>query len=442
VLAKLETEATHWAKHGYGDLDVNFLSRALAGTVLGRGLSAWSHSRLVAATDAQLEQGWAVVQKGLRHLVPLLQTNLGLTRSDPLPSAVALIPPAILLGERPDEPLPSGTADGILYWLLVATISGRYSGSTDTVLGQDIPAARDADPVRALLANAGAAQGRVTVTPEALRGRGRESPYFFLSLLAAQASGARDWWYGTMITPGLDEGQRLEYHHIHPVDTLNEMYVKAEINDLANLAFISGKANRKISNKSPADYFPTLGEDALAAHHVPLELELRYPSAYPQFLARRRELLAAAMTALLDRFRPDWLKSAEPVPAAVTDGVELKFTLYESGWDTGLLVVNASGKGIAWQATLSMADLETVIDSCDRGIDADLDIAGEPVPVRLIEDVIEIPIGPFLVAGTHADWRHVIDRERESAQPLSQCPSIEAAPWTNERIRFPVTSSD
>jgi hypothetical protein len=442
VLAKLEAEAGHWASQGYGDLDVNFLSRALAGAVLGRGLSAWSHSRLVSATDAQLEQGWSVVQKGLRHLVPMLRNNLGLARSEPIPSVVSLIPPLVMLGGRPDEPLPPGTADGIIYWLLVAAISGRYSGSTDTVLGQDIPAAREADPVRALLGNVGTAQGRMIVTPEALRGRGRESPYFFLSLLAAQANGARDWWYGTVISPGLQEGQRLEYHHIHPVDTLNDTYSRAEINDLANLAFISGKANRKISNKSPVVYFPLLSEDELAAHFVPLDEELREPDAYPQFLVRRRELLAEAMTALLDRFRPDWLDSATTVPAAVTDGMELTLTLYESGWDTGLLVMNASGKGVSWQAAVNMMELETAIAACESGIDGDIDVAGESVPVRFAEDAIEVPLGPFLVTGTFADWQQALSRERASAEPLSKCPSTDGGPWTGDRISFPITSTE
>ena len=42
VLDKLETEADHWEKEGYGDIDATFLTRALTGAVLGRGLSTWS----------------------------------------------------------------------------------------------------------------------------------------------------------------------------------------------------------------------------------------------------------------------------------------------------------------------------------------------------------------------------------------------------------------
>ncbi|WP_344892292.1 DUF262 domain-containing protein [Actinomadura meridiana] len=64
VLEKLQDEADHWAHHHYRDLDIMFLTRALTGAVLGRGLSTWSHSRLAAATDEELEQGLAHRQAG------------------------------------------------------------------------------------------------------------------------------------------------------------------------------------------------------------------------------------------------------------------------------------------------------------------------------------------------------------------------------------------
>ncbi|GAB3860681.1 hypothetical protein GCM10029963_63960 [Micromonospora andamanensis] len=147
VLAKLEQEADYWRSQGYGGIDVNFLSRALAGVVLGRGLSAYSHSRLRQAKDVELEQGWTVVQRGLRRLVPLLRSQLKLTRSDPLPSLVVLIPLVVVLGRPDEEPTDRDTINGIIYWLLIATVRTRYSGSTDTRLSQDIQAAeKGAEP--------------------------------------------------------------------------------------------------------------------------------------------------------------------------------------------------------------------------------------------------------------------------------------------------------
>ena len=280
VLDKFQKEAGHWQRSGYDDLDVEFLARAFAGVLFGGGLSAWSLNDLNRVEDERLLQAWDVVRRGLRHLVALLKQNLGLERSGPLPSLLPLIPLVVLLGEREDKRMDTDTAKAILYWLLVAIIRTRYSNSTDANLSRDIQAARKPDPIGELLRNLGVLQTRPEITSRSLAGRTKESPFFLLSLLAAQQNGAKDWWFGTRIIPGLSDDEQLQYHHIHPVATLGS-YDKGDINDLANLAFISRKANQKISDRSPADYFPTIEDDELIAHYIPLDVGLRSANAFP-----------------------------------------------------------------------------------------------------------------------------------------------------------------
>ncbi|GAA1311863.1 hypothetical protein Psi02_72080 [Planotetraspora silvatica] len=446
TLEKLEEEAEHWAKKHYQDLDVTFLTRALTGTVLGRGLSTWSHGRLIAASDEELETGWATVQRGLRHLIPLLRENLKVGNSNLIPSHVALLPLIVLLGERPDEPMDEDTTNGIIYWFLLANIRNRYSSSADTRLGQDIPAARESEPVKQLLGNLGIRGARIEVTPQDLVGRTVGSPYFFLSYLVAKHAGAHDWWYGTEISATAEAGQKLEYHHIHPQATLKNhpgSYSKTEINDLANLAFISGKANRKISDRSPSDYFTDqkqpLTKAELAAHFVPYDENLRHADAYRDFLNARRALLADAMTALIDRYRPKWLDEdvTEADPLA---GCALEFQLFQSSWDSGQIVARATGEDFEWTGSLGLAELEAAIEAADGGLDSDIEISKEIVPVRVESDTLTIPIGPFVVSGTIEAWRKTLDREKGDAQPLSQCLSIEPRPWEGEPIPFPVTN--
>ncbi|RKS73196.1 hypothetical protein BZB76_3886 [Actinomadura pelletieri DSM 43383] len=451
VLTKLEDEAEHWATRHYGDLDVTFLTRALTGAVLGRGLSTWSHGRLAAASDDELEQGWETVQRGLRHLVPLLQQNLRITSSALITSHISLLPLIVLLGERPDAPLEAETRDGILYWFLLAGLRNRYSSSTDTRLGQDIPAAREPEPVRRLLTNLGVVGSHVEVTPQDLVGKTRESAYFTLSYLVAKDAGAKDWWFGTEISATAEGAQRLEYHHIHPQATLKDhpkKYSKAEINDLANLAFISGRANRTISDRSPSVYFvdtrlPPLTREELRAHFVPFDVPLRDAAAYREFLTARRKLLATAMTELLDRFRPSWLdQSADRVEQQ--PGCSLRFELYRSSWDIGRMVATAKGDDpeltFEWTGSFVFDDLVTAIDQADNGTDGDIEIAGEPAPVRVENDTVEIAVGPYLVTGTITAWREMMEREEQDARPLSELPEFEEIPWTEDRLPFPVTS--
>jgi hypothetical protein len=444
IVAKLQGEADYWAGRGWRHIDATFLTRALTAAVLGRGLSTWSHARLVNASDGDLDRAWHTVQRGLRDLIPLLTNNLRISHSSLLPSMVVLLPLIVLLGERPNEPLPPSTADAILYWLLVATIRNRYSSATDTKLGQDVPAAREADPVRALLKNLGIVGTRVEVTPRDLTGRSTNSPYFLLSFLVAQGNGARDWSFATNIAVGGTDGQQLEYHHVHPRATLKgqpEKYSQAEINDLANFAFISAKANKKISDRSPADYFPELGNAELAAHYVPLAVKLRTAHAYLDFLAARRELLATAMTALLDQYRPAWLAGPGHGADPLADS-HLAFTLYESSWDAGRIVAAATHQGRTWTATIPLQALETALGNAANGIPSDIAIGGESVPTAIDGEEVQVPIGPFMVTGTVAEWRQVIEQERSDALPLSQAPVVSDNPWAGDRISFPATSID
>ena len=64
-----------------------------------------------------------------------------------------------------------------------------------------------------------------------------------------------------------------QFHHIFPKAVLKGSYTSREADDIANLAFISGKTNRQISDKAPKDYFPPLleksGADALADQCIP-----------------------------------------------------------------------------------------------------------------------------------------------------------------------------
>lgn len=438
VLGKLESEATHWGRQGYPAIGVSFLSRAFAGVVLGGGLSAWSQGRLANATEQELEQGWATVRRGLAHLVPLLRSTIGLTRSDPLPSMVVLIPLVVLLGEREDERLDEQTANALVYWLLVATMRARYSGSTDTRLSQDIRATRAPDPVRALFAAMDLTRSRPRVTPEMLVGRTKESAYFFLSLLAVHRSGAKDWWYGTDLLSGQVE---LEHHYIHPASTLDERYRKTAA-DIANLVFVSPPAGRTIGARSPRDYFAELKDGDLAAHLVPVQESLRDPEAFQDFLVERRRLLAAGMTDLLDHFRPTWLDRLPVEPVVSGDRPVLALTLYASAWEPGRLVFTATGAGPAWVGSASMAELEQTVAAVARiGIDSDIEIGGESVPVRNVQDSVEVEIGPFRVTGSEAEWQQVLDREKSEARPLTEAPAVAPSAWTGERRALPVVET-
>jgi hypothetical protein len=194
-----------------------------------------------------------------------------------------------------------------------------------------------------------------------------------------------------------------------------------------------------IGAKSPKDYFGELSGEELTAHLVPLDESLRDPSAFPDFLAARRRLLARAMTELLDRFRPTWLERMPMKDEGVGDGRGLSLTLYASAWDRGRLEFVATTDGVRWAASASMADLEKAISAAvETGFDSDIEIGGESVPVVVSDDVVQVNIGPFVVTGTNAEWMAVFERERADSRPLGAAPKPTPAVWTDERTPFPI----
>ena len=122
--------------------------------------------------------------------------------------------------------------------------------------------------------------------------------------LAFQSAGARDWHSSLAIDLShVGNAHRLQFHHIFPKALLKRGFPTREIDDIANLAFIAGKANRKISDKSPALYIPELmavnGEQPFRSQSIPTELSLLSPDRYLEFLAERRRLIAQRLNAFL-----------------------------------------------------------------------------------------------------------------------------------------------
>jgi hypothetical protein len=96
---------------------------------------------------------------------------------------------------------------------------------------------------------------------------------------------------------------RLQFHHIFPKAVLKKSYSPREADDIANLAFIGGKTNRAISDKSPVEYFPALiakaGADSFAAQCIPTTEELLRVESYKLFLTKRRETISQSLNKFL-----------------------------------------------------------------------------------------------------------------------------------------------
>ncbi len=109
--------------------------------------------------------------------------------------------------------------------------------------------------------------------------------------------GAKDWHTRLAISFDNSGSQhKLQFHHIFPKAFLDKKYEPKQVNDISNLAFITGGTNRKISAKDPAIYIEEIikkqGKEIIEKQGVPLEVKLREVDFYPQFLDARRNIIS------------------------------------------------------------------------------------------------------------------------------------------------------
>lgn len=206
VISRFEVEYAYCVDQGYGALDFTFLTRCLA------ALTSESSSASVFATASEeaLARGWRQLQHGLRHAIKLLKGHADIATSSLIPSVNALVPMVVYLGQREDKPLTADERDSLLYWLFGAWVTARFSGSSTTVISQDVAAVRSEVPLESLYRNLGLLGQRLVVTEEMLVGRGVSSPFFLLSYLVARRNKASDWWFGVPVSTSDDGAYRVE----------------------------------------------------------------------------------------------------------------------------------------------------------------------------------------------------------------------------------------
>ena len=261
--------------------------------------------RSVASTPVdKLKAGWEQAKEGLRYAINFLRSNVGI-EDESLLSSPMFIHTLAAVSQVKDNKLTADEQNKLLHWLLVANARGRYSrGSTETLLNEDLVIVfRDQD-IGKLMEPVRRQFGRLHVEPSDLAARGVNSPLFSLAYLALKASGAKDWYSGLGLSL-THQGKLhfIQWHHIIPKSLLKARYETGEINEIANMAFITGQTNRRISNKDATGYLADIvtkqGAEALTSQCVPTDPELWAVERYRDFLQQRRVALAERMNSYI-----------------------------------------------------------------------------------------------------------------------------------------------
>jgi hypothetical protein len=254
-----------------------------------------------------LKEGWEEAKEGLRFAINFMRTNVGIEDESLLSSPMFMLTVAAVSRVKKNQ-LTQEEQCHLMHWLLVANARGRYSrGSTETLLNEDLNVIFRTGEFKGLLQTLMRQFGRLTIEPEDLASRGANSPLFSLAYLTLKDAGAKDWHSGLGISL-THQGKLhfIQWHHIIPKSLLKQHgYETGETNEVANMAFITGETNRRISNKNPELYLEEIvsrqGEEALTAQCVPLNRDLWKLERYREFLDARRTAIATRMNEFINK---------------------------------------------------------------------------------------------------------------------------------------------
>jgi len=273
---------------GY-DIDLRFLVRCLTAVATGQS----RFGPLGGVAEDALRSAWTRTKGAIQYFLNLLKQNLGIESADWLPSINAMVVPVAYLARTSMKDVDT---KGLLRWFLLASTWQRYAGSAETTMDQDLRLLGDSDPFAALTHQIVQAVGRLDVTGADLDDAGVQSPFFLATYLACRQRGATDWWTGVKLSStNLGTQHLLELHHVFPRGLVGDKYPRRDVNELANMAFLSKAANIDIGMKEPKDYLPSLPRERLEQQFIPMEESLWTVDRFQDFLATRRELLAAGI---------------------------------------------------------------------------------------------------------------------------------------------------
>ena len=295
LVKEFESALADYEQTNY-NLEARFLMRSYVAVATGqcrfRFLSAlWKKN----ATE--LEDIWRDTKKAVDHTINFLRNNAGIESSDWIPSINSLVPIVVHLSKKQGR-LTSDEEKGLLFWFFEATIHGRFTGSPETKIDQDLKAVETADPIGGIVANLKKDIASFDITPEMVDGKYQRHTFLPLIFVISRQKSAKDWFTGTVLSStNVGPEHQLELHHIFPKAVLNENtdFKPHEIDDLANISFLSQKANRSILKSKPEEYLQKIDEQRLNAQYVPLERDLWRVDRFRDFLKERRRLLTEAI---------------------------------------------------------------------------------------------------------------------------------------------------
>ena len=285
---KLQT----WSDAGY-DFDLDWLLRSVNTVVTGEARFIYLHDK----GTQEIKDGLANATKNIDKALNMISGRLGLDHDRVLFGRFA-IPVMVRYLDQRNKPLNEFERDKLLFWYLQSGMWGRFSGSTESVIDQDLSAIEQiSGGLDRLIEQLRVWHGSLDVEPAHFDGWSLGARFYPVLYMLTRMGESKDWGTGLPLKADLlGHMNALEVHHIFPKSRLYcADYNRSEVNALANFCFLTKDTNLAISDQLPECYFPEVEEaqpGSLASQWIPSDPYLWKVENYLEFLEARKVLLA------------------------------------------------------------------------------------------------------------------------------------------------------
>jgi hypothetical protein len=307
-------ELAKYAERGF-QFDFNFLIMCLNCVVSKHA----KFDNFYDISEKEIKESWERTKKAIIYLLNILRDDflIDSTESYELKTEALLVPIVVYLANNNCSFKSEYDLKRFMYWFYNAMMWGRYTrrGKSSPLEQDVVTIARDNTP-DSLIHNFQREVRYFDVKPENIEGAPVTSPFFNMAFIIAKSKGAVDWFNGAKLhSKMIGDSYSLHKHHIFPKAVLKkngyggkDPEKKRLINELANRAFLTARANQEIRSSKPKKYLPKVVvkyPKALKQQFVTEKEEFWKIENYEDFLKDRRKRIAREIEKFMNKLMED-----------------------------------------------------------------------------------------------------------------------------------------
>jgi len=398
----MKTKLNEWKQANY-NFNLDWLLRSVNTVLTGEAKFQFLHDKSAGEVKDALKRASTHIDQ----ILNLIGDRLGLDHDQVFFGRFGVPVLARYLEQRRQN--KSGAMDEkerakLLFWYFQAAMWGRFSGSTESFIDQDLEMIKGPDGgLDKLLEQLRLWHGGLRAEPGHFMGWSLGARFYPVLYMLTRMGGSKDWGTGLLLKSNLlGRMSKLEVHHIFPKAQLyKRKHKRPEVNALANFCFLTKDTNLNISDRLPEEYFPNVEAahpGALASQWIPNDSQLWRIENFRDFLEVRKQLLAAELNRQMEELlhgENRWLEYSAPILSADTH-ISGGITSQEEEQDISNLNDWMSGQGLT-QGVVGFdhsdpvsGEQKAVFDlAWPNGIQEEL---SQPVAVLLNEDTKTISL--------------------------------------------------